>query len=220
MARRSKSRVSSSRKNIVPRLRRVRSEEDMRRLLSDSCVSKRLREFKVGTTVVARNTMDKGKYRYILTKEPGVMDDDPEFRPAYSPAEMLRMGVFEGRYINDCIAEFPREWYLDALDAGTLRVGDAEPTERVNYFGKKSRLSLREWEQRGWIVEPDNRGWFQWYCRYWLGRRIPEVDATQIERWKAFRRHYAQVVKNCRRGDKTCRPRQRQALLQWSWDIY
>lgn len=202
-------------------IHKIRTEEDMYRLLKNPAVSKRLADFKVGTTVVARNTMDKGKYSYMLTREPGVMDDDPDFRPAYSPAEMLRMGVFEGRYLNDCVGEFPREWYLDALEAGTLRIGSAyPPTERVNYFGKKSRLSLSEWGRRGWIVAPDNRGWFQWYCRYWLGRRIPDVDAIQIERWKAFRRHYAQVVKNCRRGDKTCRPRQRQALLQWSWNVY
>ena len=43
-------------------------------------------------------------------------------------------------------------------------------------------------------------------------------DARQIRRWKAIRRHVAQVKRNCECGDPHCRPRQRQALLHWAYD--
>ena len=159
-------------------------------------------------------------YTYELTYKAGthlkhsgdIRYDD--FEPFYTPQQMLRMGVFEGKYINDGEDEFPKEWYASA------KLSDvADPN--INYFKIKSRLSLQEWRKRGWVpVHPkdrDVRGWFQWYCRYYIGRRIPEVDEIQIKRWKAFARHYAQVKKNAK-GDLTKRPRQRQALLQWSWN--
>jgi hypothetical protein len=131
---------------------------------------------------------------------------------------MLSMGVFEGKYLNDCWRELPAEWYVKA--AGRLAKKDAPADPTLNRFGIKSRMSLGEWRARGWTpvheLDRDPRGWFQWYCRYWLGRRIPEVDVLQIARWFAFSRHYAQVQKHAA-GRPLERPRQRQALLQWSW---
>lgn len=138
------------------------------------------------------------------------------FHPHYTPQQMLTMGVFEGKYLNDCEKELPIEWFRASARRRSLK---ADP--RLNYFKVKSRLSLQEWRRRGWVPvhkkDRDVRGWFQWYCRYWLGRRIPEVDSIQIKRWAAFARHSAQVKKHARR-DLTKRPRQRQALLQWAWD--
>ena len=49
-------------------------------------------------------------YRYILTAPPG-RDFDPDFRPELTPAEMLRLGVFGGKYMTDCAEEFPRRWF-------------------------------------------------------------------------------------------------------------
>ncbi len=131
------------------------------------------------------------------------------FAPFYTPAQMLEMGVFEGKYLNDCKAEFPASWFESA------KLSD-HPDEALNYFGIKSRESLSIWRQKGWIYGPDPRGWFQWYCRYYMGRRLPDTDAIQIKRWRAFARHAGQIRANCDPGDIFCRPRQRQGLLQWS----
>lgn len=136
-----------------------------------------------------------------------------EFEPCYSPQQMLEMGVFEGKYCNDCVIELPREWFRNAKVSET-------PDPSLNYFGIKSRQPLHVWRQKGWIYGPDPRGWFQWYCRYYLGRRLPEIDHIQIKRWKAFARHAGQIRANCDRGDVFCRRRQRQALLQWSYDPF
>ena len=149
-------------------------------------------------------------YSYALSAEYGDVHHSG-FSPHYSPREMLELGVFEGKYINDCRAEFPGHWYENA------KISDF-PNPALNYFGIKSRQPLEVWRNKGWIIEPDPRGWFQWYCRYYLGRRLPNVDLHQIGRWKAFARHRGQVIANCHPGDLFCRPRQRQALLQWSYD--
>ena len=109
--------------------------------------------------------------------------------------------------------ELPPEWLENA------RISD-RPDPSLNHFGVKSRQPLSHWREKGWIIGPDPRGWFQWYCRYWLGRRLPEVDAKQIKRWRAFSRHAGQIRANCHPGDLFCRPRQRQALLQWAYDPF
>ena len=119
------------------------------------------------------------------------------------------MGVFEGKYCNDCKNEFPKSWFQNA------KISDV-PQITLNYFKIKSRQPLSFWKDKGWIYGSDPRGWFQWYCRYYFGRRLPDIDFLQIKRWRAFTRHSGQIKSNCRPGDLTCRPRQRQALLQWS----
>lgn len=161
------------------------------------------------TEIVVNDKM-QAEYRYFLTKQTG-KEFDIDFRPHHTPQEMLQLGVFEGRYLNDCTDEFPAEWFESAKIS---KKADAS----LNYFGVKSRQPLEVWRRNGWIYGPDPRGWFQWYCRYYLGRRLAEVDRIQIGRWKSFLRHAGQVRANCYPGDIFCRPRQRQALLQWSHD--
>lgn len=166
---------------------------------------------KQGDTIRVDDKMQSG-YSYVLAADPGDVRSD-RFQPHYSPSEMLAMGVFEGKYCNDCRDELPAEWFESA------KIGDkADP--KLNHFGVKSRQPLSVWRKKGWIIGPDPRGWFQWYCRYWLGRRLPGVDEVQIKRWRAFSRHAGQVRANCDPGDVFCRPRQRQALLQWSYDPF
>jgi hypothetical protein len=160
--------------------------------------------------VTVNDRMQKG-YRYELTAPIG-RNFDPEFRPELMPAEMLRLGVFGGKYMTDCKDEFPRSWFVHAK----LAADDYDSA--LNYFGVSASQPLSEWRRKGWIHPADPRGWFQWFCRYYMGRRMPEEDARQIRRWKAIRRHVRQVQRNCAPGDLTCRRRQRQALLHWAYD--
>jgi hypothetical protein len=167
--------------------------------------------FEIGDIIVVHDKMQRN-YEYRLVAPMGFGDDDG-FQPKFSPGEMLQMGVFEGKYCNDCRSEFPQVWFEHAKTSDTA---DSE----LNFFGVKSRLPLNEWNAKGWIIGPDPRGWFQWYCRYYLGRRLAGIDAHQIKRWRGFSRHAGQVRANCQPGDIFCRPRQRQALLQWSHDPF
>ena len=163
----------------------------------------------MGKIIHVSDTM-QSDYAYELVTPTGDGFDEG-FAPFHTPKEMLAMGVFEGKYCNDCTGEFPKDWFDSA------KIGD-KPDETLNYFGIKSRQPLSVWREKGWIYGPDPRGWFQWYCRYYLGRRLPDIDAIQIKRWRAFARHAGQIRANCDPGDIFCRRRQRQALLQWAYD--
>ena len=160
--------------------------------------------------VTVNDHMQHG-YRYELT-EPAGRNFDPEFQPQLTPKAMLELGVFCGKYMRDCRNEFPKSWFARA------KIAEGERDCSLNYFSVNASQPLSVWRAKGWIYPDDPRGWFQWYCRYYLGRRIPDEDARQIKRWKAIRRHIGQVVKNCEPGDLYCRPRQRQALLHWAYD--
>jgi hypothetical protein len=217
------------------RLLHLKSFEDMAVVLKEK--GRPLATFKKGDTIKVWNKMEKS-YSYTLAEEPGTALG---FKPFADPGEILALGAFGGKYLNDCILEFPAEWFWRAGLLGKLSPGGTDIS--LNYFKIDSRLPLTEWRKYGWVpsghrgvpggkrlkgvkgvlsdpkANPDERGWFQWYCRYWMGRRIPELDAVQIQRWKNFKRHYGAVQKGCKRGDMECRPRQRQALLHWAWDF-
>ncbi len=162
--------------------------------------------------VVAVNDRMQRNYRYVLTAPAG-RDFDPRFRPELTPAQMLRLGVFGGKYMTDCRGEFPAAWFRGARLSMTGR-----HEASLNYFKVNASQPLAVWRRKGWIHPADPRGWFQWYCRYFQGRRLSEVDETQISRWLAIRRHLAQVRRHCAPGDTACRPRQKQALLHWAYD--
>ena len=161
-------------------------------------------------TIIVNDKMQKG-YRYLLSAAAGC-SFDPEFKPQLTPAEMLRLGVFGGKYMTDCSREFPKSWFERA------RLSPRGRDPLLNFFGVDASQPLSEWRRKGWIHPDDPRGWFQWYCRYYMGRRLPDEDQRQIGRWKAIRRHIRQIQKNCEPGDLLCRPRQRQALLHWAYD--
>lgn len=159
--------------------------------------------------VVVHDKMQRN-YRYEIVARTG-RDFDPEFAPELTPKQMLALGVFGGKYMTDCRQEFPKSWFAEAKLS--LQGRDCQ----CNYFGVDASQPLALWRKKGWIHPQDPRGWFQWYCRYYMGRRTAD-DVRQIKRWKAIRRHIAQVKKNCECGDPHCRPRQRQALLHWAYD--
>jgi len=165
----------------------------------------------IGEIIAVNDRMQSG-YSYVLEVPEGE-DFAEEFTPYFTPKRMLEMGVFEGKYMNDCQDEFPADWFENA------RLSN-RPDPALNHFGVKSRQPLSIWREKGWIYGPDPRGWFQWYCRYYRGRRLPQIDAKQIKRWRGFARHAGQIRANCEPHDLTCRPRQRQGLLQWAYDPF
>lgn len=160
--------------------------------------------------VVVNDKMQK-KYIYYCT-EPVGRNFHPDFKPELTPAEMLKMGVFGGKYMTDCRKEFPKSWFAHA------KLSPERKNPMLNFFQIDASQPLAEWRRKSWIHRADPRGWFQWYCRYYMGRRMPEEDLRQIKRWKAIRRHIGQIKANCRPGDLSCRPAQRQALLHWAYD--
>ena len=138
-------------------------------------------------------------------------DFDPLFTPELRPKEMLELGIFGGKYLNDCKNEFPDDWFLNA------KLSEVKD-KSLNYFSVDASQPLSEWVNKGWINSQDPRGWFQWYCRYFIGRRTPIEDQRQIKRWRAFRRHAGAIRKYCEPYDHQCRKKQRQALLHWAYD--
>ena len=200
----------------------IQTKEDMLRILERG---NSIKDYKKGMKITVYNKMEEGSY--VLEEEPG---KNLEFEPYYTPAQMLKLGVFEGKYLNDCLLEFPKEWFLNAMN----KLSPEGPRPELNKYKVKSRLNLDEWKSYGWVPNedgivakqypilsdnnPDIRGFYQWFCRYWMGRRIKEIDEVQIKRWRAFRRHQGQIKANCKKGDVHCRPIQRQSLLQWSYN--
>jgi hypothetical protein len=159
--------------------------------------------------VVVHDKMQK-RYVYWRTKPMG-REFRPGFTPELTPRQMLALGVFGGKYMTDCRDEFPATWFTRA------KLSKDRQRAALNCFGVNASQPLEVWRTKGWIHPDDPRGWFQWYCRYYSGRRHSD-DLRQIKRWRAVRRHGAQLKKHCARGDLTCRRRQRQALLHWAYD--
>lgn len=159
--------------------------------------------------VVVNDLMQKD-YVYSCTESAG-RNFDPEFKPELTPKQMLELGVFGGKYVTDCKNEFPKSWFTKA------KLNHDKHDPGLNYFKVNASQPLKIWKDKGWIHKEDPRGWFQWYCRYYMGRRH-EDDRRQIKRWKAIRRHIGSLRKNCSKRKMTCRPRQRQALLHWAID--
>lgn len=160
-------------------------------------------------TIIVNDNMQHG-YTYVLT-EPEGKNFDADFKPELTPKEMLELGVFGGKYMTDCVREFPQDWFAKA------KLCSRKHDPRLNFFGVNASQSLSVWRKRDWIHPDDPRGWFQWYCRYFMGRRHQD-DERQIKRWRAIRRHIAQIKNNCPAGDWSCRRRQRQAVLHWAYD--
>ena len=160
--------------------------------------------------IIVNDTM-QSDYSYFLTEKEG-QHFDPNFKPHLTPKEMLELGVFGGLYFGDKPKEFPSTWFKHAKLSP-----DGKQHKELNFYGVHASQPLSVWEEKGWIHKDDPRGWFQWYCRYYMGRRHAD-DERQIKRWKAMVRHIKQIKKSCPKGDLTCRPKHRQAVLHWAYD--
>ncbi len=161
-------------------------------------------------TKVVVNDLMQTDYVYYLT-EPAGENFHPDFQPELTPKQMLEMGVFGGKYMTDCRNEFPDDWFEKA------KLCSERHDPKLNYFGINASQPLSVWREKGWIYHEDPRGWFQWYCRYFMGRRCPD-DERQIKRWKGMVRHIGQIKSACEPRDMSCRRKQRQALLHWAYD--
>ncbi len=158
--------------------------------------------------VVVNDYLQK-KYTYVLTAPRG-KKFHPDFKPEVTPKQMLELGVFGGAYFDEIPKEFPKSWFTHA------KISKWHEDPSLNYYKVKASLSRSVWEEKGWIHKDDPRGWFQWYCRYYMGRRHVD-DERQIKRWKAIVRHVAALKKHCK-NKPLCRPKQRQTLLHWAYD--
>lgn len=160
--------------------------------------------------IVTVNDKMQTKYVYDISEKSG-KNFDQNFKPELTPKEMLELGIFGGKYMTDCTEEFPRDWFKKA------KFCPKKHDEELNFFGVNASQPLSVWREKGWIHPDDPRGWFQWYCRYYMGRRHGD-DRRQIRRWRAIKRHITQIKNNCFPGDLDCRKKQRQAVLHWAYD--
>ena len=160
--------------------------------------------------VVVNDKMQKNFF-YFLSEKEGE-NFHPDFKPELNPKEMLDLGIFGGKYMSDCINEFPDSWFDNAV------LSEHKKDPNLNLFKIDASMPLSHWQEKGWIFEDDPRGWFQWYCRYYMGRRLIDEDLRQIKRWRSMKRHIGQITNNCQVGDLSCRKKQRQALLHWAYD--
>jgi len=165
--------------------------------------------------------------------------DCPEFSPNLSPQQVLQMGAFGGTYFRDIISavtghrhhgleiisEFPKEWFA-ALDL-EKQVTSQTYQKAVNHYKVACGGSLGMWETSGWIAEADPYGWFQWYCRFYLGRRSSDDD-RQIDRWMKGQgpkgRWRVQLMNkiikvNAQYDDIKISPVMRQVLLHWAYEL-
>jgi len=159
--------------------------------------------------IIVNDKMQRN-YKYLLTEQMG-KNFDPMFNPELSPKQMLELGIFGGKYMTDCQNEFPKDWFTCA------KLNSKIHDPNLNFFNVNASQPLSIWQKKGWIHPDDPRGWFQWYCRYYMGRRHAD-DLRQIKRWNAIKRHIAQIKKHCAKGDLACRAKQRQAVLHWAYD--
>ena len=171
--------------------------------------------------------------------------DAPAFRPNLTPEEVLRRGSFGGGYfraIDSAVTkqrhagahrELPPSW-LRGLDV-KARVASGVYDTTVNRYGvncgvkegKADAFGLAAWQNSGWIAAQDPFGWFQWYCRFFEGRRSAD-DARQLGRWErcagARGRWRGNLIGKCLRDgkgfdDASVSPVVRQTLQHWGYAL-
>jgi hypothetical protein len=168
-----------------------------------------------------------------------VFKDFPEFRPNLTPKQILKMGSFGGTYFRDIhssvtnknykgktvIKEYPDDWFKGVNIE--KKVISSNYDKNVNTYKVKCGSTLEDWESKDWISKQDPYGWFQWYCRFYMGRRTKD-DQRQIDRWLRltgpkgrFKRSLMNKIINAGKNynDKSVSPVIRQVLQHWGYKL-
>ena len=153
------------------------------------------------------------------------------FSPNKTPSEIINEGAFGGTYFRDIYSGVTGKWYrnswkeFDLLkDVDKKLYANTYYDVNVNKYGVKCGTSLRFWENKGWIKDIDPYGWFQWYCRYYYGRRSSD-DSRQIKRWNdiidRFKSNLVDTIKDkvTKFDDFSVSPKIRQILLHWGYEL-
>lgn len=164
--------------------------------------------------------------------------DFPAFRPNLTPKQVLQMGSFGGTYFRPISSsvtgkkyrnvhnEFPSNWFK-GLDI-KKNITSEKCTPELNKYKVRAGSSLLAWEQSGWIKPQDPYGWFQWYCRFFMGRRTND-DQRQVDRWDNYaglkrgrwrRNLVGKIIKESKAyNDPSVSPVIRQGLLHWGFEL-
>ena len=154
-----------------------------------------------------------------------------DFGANKTPIEVITEGAFRGTYFRDIYSGINGKWYktswkeFDQLkDIDQKCYCSSYYDASFNKYNVKCGTSLRSWENKGWINEINPYGWFQWYFRYWLGRRSGD-DERQINRRKKtvsrFRVKLVKMIKDAggKFDEYSISRKIRQILLHWGYEL-
>ena len=181
-----------------------------------------------------------GRLTFVCGENKDIQKALKDFHPNRTPEEILRAGAFGGTYFRPITSAVTNIKYnadavlKDSVDPKWIEGLDKKTTltsstyrNSVNKFGVKCGGSLGMWESSGWISDADPYGWFQWYCRFYQGRRCSD-DARQISRWARsagtkgrFRSQLCNKIlaADTHAGDTKISPVIRQTMLHWGLEI-
>ena len=198
---------------------------------------------KIKTNIVDVGKQTKSKVKPIKKSTHIHFSDHIDFKPNLSPHDVLRKGSFGGTYFRNIYSqvvgkklenqhlEYPKAWFKDLDITNMITSIKYEP--KINTYKVKCGQSLTDWEDSGWISNLDPFGWFQWYCRFYLGRRHSIEDERQIKRWRNITgekgRHRNTLItliyrerqknKDISIHDITISPARRQTLQHWGYKL-
>lgn len=181
-----------------------------------------------------------GELTFVAGQNKDIAQALKDFHPNRTPEEVLRAGSFGGTYFRPISSAVTNIHYnptavlkdtvqpawIDGLNKSIMLTSTKYNTS-INKYKVKCGGSLGMWESSGWIANSDPYGWFQWYCRFYSGRRCSD-DARQISRWCKSAglkgRFRSQICNKILAANTTCddvkiSPVIRQTLLHWGLEI-
>jgi len=222
--------IKKSAKTLIKKwqsLESSKSSKEEEKSTSNSETSEKTPNLNITASLPARNS-----------KNQLLFPDHPEFKPNLTPKEVLQMGSFGGTYFRPIYSsvtktkygkevwqELPQSW-LEGLDIRT-QVSSSIYDPAKNKYKVKCGASLEEWENSGWMHKQDPYGWFQWFCRFYQGRRTDD-DERQIGRWSKCAGEkgrwknnlISKIVKSgCAWDNYAVSPVVRQTLQHWAYQL-